>query len=449
MDKRIAPHVDELSRALGNRYKDEIGVELVKLLQFKVPMDEAKRTILNKFRTGPHASVQVKDLAPAMNGFDITGRIINIEARTVTVQGEQKDIFTGSFGDGTGVCSFNCWDDMSLKKGDAVRIRNAYTRLWNNRAELNFGKRSIIEYLPDDLVQTVEELSRTDIKKLQDISADDVFAASEVVIVEMYHREVQMKDELMTITEGVIADETAKLPFSSWVKIDDIDIGSIIRFDGASVRIFRGLPTINFTEKTNISMIPKTMEMPFSLESVNREQHPMPLSKLLDRSGMFDVTVAGNMISIRSGSGIIERCPVCNRVTQQANCRTHGPVDCVTDMRIKLILDDGTGSVHVMLNCELSEVVYGKSMHEAERMAMTSISKDLVFEDMKRVLTGRFIVIRGNSSRNDFGVTVVARSAWYPENELSGRIADMICRIEGKMGEKKEEGMNEEVSNNG
>lgn len=433
MDERIAPHVDELSRALGNKYTEEIRSELEKLLQYRVPLDEAKRTVLNRFMSRSPASVQVKDLVGGMNGFDITGRVISIENKTVTVQEEQRSVFTGSFGDGTGICSFTCWDDMSLKAGDAIRIRNAYTRMWNNRPELYFGKRSVIEKLPDDQVQDVAELSHTNLKKLQDIAPADVMAGSEVVIVEMYHRDISLKGKTLTITEGVIADETAKLPFTSWTPLKGADIGSFIHFEGAAVRIFRGLPSINFSEKTTISLIPQPESLPFTLESVSKASDPIPIGKVLEKSGIFDVTVAGNIISVRPGSGIIERCPVCNRVTQKASCRAHGSVDCVSDMRIKFILDDGTGSLHVMLNCELSEAVYGKSMYEAEKLARESISKEVVFDDMKRVLTGKYIAIRGNSSRNEFGVTLVAKSAWYPDTDLKVRIDTLLKRIEGQV----------------
>jgi replication factor A1 len=433
MDERIAPHVEELSRALGNRYNEkEIGVELEKLLHFRVPLEEARRTVLNMFMSRSPASVQVKDLLAGMSGFDITGRIINIEKRTVTVQGEHRTVFTGSFGDGTGICSFTCWEDMSLKAGDAVRIRNAYTRLWNNRPELFIGKRSVIEELPGDQIQDIEEMFHNNLKKLQDIAPADAVAGSVVAIVEMYHRDVSLKGKILTITEGVIADETAKLPFTSWIPLKDVDIGSFLRFEGATVRLFRGLPSINFSENTTVSLISQPEGLPFTLESVSKASDPLSIGKVLEKGGIFDVTVAGNIISVRPGSGMIERCPVCNRVVQKANCRAHGLVDCVSDMRIKFILDDGTGSLHVMLNCELSETVYGKSMYEAEKMVLDSISKEAVYDDMKRVLTGKYVAIRGNSSKNEFGVTLVAKSAWYPDTDLKVRINSLLKRIEGK-----------------
>jgi replication factor A1 len=433
MDEVTAPHVEELSRALGNEYKEEIKAELEKLLNFKVPLEEAKRTVINKFMLSSPSAVHVKDLVAGMSGFEITGRIIGIEEKKVVVKNEHRTIFSGSLGDSTGICSFTCWDDMSLEAGDVVRIKNAYVRMWNNRTELYFGKRSVVEKLPDNYLPDSEIPALSGPKKLKDISSVDVLASSVVVIVEMYHRDVSLKGRVQTIVEGVMADETAKLPFTSWIPLTGIDIGSFISFENAAVRVFRGIPSINFNQGTTVEPVEEAYELPFTFDSASRPPEALPASRILDNSGMFDIMLIGDIISVRPGSGMIERCPVCNRVTQKSNCRAHGQVECISDMRMKLILDDGTGSVHVMLNSELSEAIYGKSMYEAEKMVLDSISRDVVFEDMRRKLTGKYIAVRGNSSRNEFGVTVVAKSAWYPDYDLKEKVGSLIERIDRKV----------------
>ncbi len=430
MDEKIAPHIEELTMALGDIGRDEISRELKKLLEYRVPLNEAKRMLKNKYASSSSNCVNVKDLSPGLNGIEVTGRIINIVEKTVSVKGEQRTIFSGTLGDETGICSFTCWDDMSLEPGAAITIKNAYTRLWNNRPELYFGKRSTITYIDENILPDIEEMSHSNLKKLEDIVPADVLASSVALIVEMYHRDIMLKGQEVTVVEGVLADETAKLPFTSWVSIGNIDIGDYIRFEGASVRIFRGVPSINFTEATSIKKIDQTGYIPFTMESVSRVTAPLPIEKVLEKEGMFDVTVSGNLISIRSGSGLIERCPLCNRVTQKSTCRSHGEVECLTDMRIKAIMDDGTGAVHLMLNRELSEAVYGKNMYDAEKMSRNSMSGDIVFEDMKKVLTGRFFVARGNSSKNEFGVSLVAKSVWTPEEDLGERIDRLLEQID-------------------
>ncbi|WP_094227323.1 Single-stranded DNA binding protein [Methanolobus psychrotolerans] len=431
MDEKIAPHIEELTMALGNISTEEISKELEKLLKYRVPLEEAKKILKSKYASVSSNSVKVKDLSPGLNGIEITGRIIDILEKTVSIQGEQKSIFSGTLGDGTGICSFTCWDDLSLKSGDTINIKNAYTRLWNNRPELYFGKRSTITYLQAGSLPDIEQMSHCNLKKLCEIVPADVFVSSVVLVVEMYHREILLKGEEITVVEGVIADETAKLPFTSWVPLETLDIGDYVRIEGAAVRMFRGLPSINFNENTSVERLDYGEDFSFTMESVNKASLPIAIEKVLEKEGMFDVTVKGNVISVRPGSGLIERCPVCNRVTQKSSCRSHGEVEHMMDMRIKAILDDGTGAVHLMLNRELSEAIYGKSMYDAEKMSQGSMSNDAVFQDMKKVLTGKYLAARGNSSRNEFGVSLVARSVWVPEDDLGGRIDKLL----GNMGE--------------
>ena len=287
MDEKIAPHIDELTMALGNISREEISRELDKLLKYRVPLDEAKRMIKSKYLSVSSNTVSVKDLSPGLNGIEISGRIIDIVEKTVSIQGEQKTIFSGTLGDGTGICSFTCWDDMSLNPGDAIRIRNAYTRLWNNRPELYFGKRSTITYIQDDELPESDEMSQSNLKKLGDIVPADVLVSSVVLIVEMYHREIMLKGKEVTVVEGVLADETGKLPFTSWMPMGGPDIGDYIHFEGASVRIFRGLPSINFTETTTIEKISDATGLPFSIESVNKANSSVAIEKLLEKEGML------------------------------------------------------------------------------------------------------------------------------------------------------------------
>jgi len=85
----------------------------------------------------------------------------------------------------------------------------------------------------------------------------------------------------------------------------------------------------------------------------------MSVRDAVESGGLFDVELTGNVIDVRDGSGLIERCPDCGRVVQNGQCRSHGAVDGVDDLRTKAILDDGTGTVTVVLDDELTSEVYG------------------------------------------------------------------------------------------
>ncbi|MBN1133742.1 MAG: Single-stranded DNA binding protein [Methanosarcinaceae archaeon] len=431
MDYKLAPHIEELTKALGNTNERVIQEELETLLKFRVPMDEAKRTVLRKFKSNVFPVKQIKDLSSGAKTFEIAGRIIEIEEKAINLRGNASTIFSGTLADETGTCSFTAWFDFSLKRGDAICIKNSSTRSWHNRPELNFGERSEVLKLPDDAFPNVEELTRTSPKKLHDIGYSDMSISAVAMVVKLYHKNVKIRERNMKIIEGVIGDDTAKLPFTSWVPLPDVDIGSVVRFDGASVRMFRGLPSININENTSVTIVnPSLEEIPFTFESISQKPEPLPIGQILLKDGLFDVAAIGNIISVRPGSGIIQRCPVCNRVIQKNTCRVHGPTESFQDMRIKTILDDGTGAVSVMLNRELSEIVYGKSMFEAEEMIRTEMSRDEIFEDMKRVLTGRYLGVRGNTSRTEFGVTLVAESVWSPDDDITLRVSNLLELLE-------------------
>ena len=435
MDNKLAPHIEELTKALENINtnidESQIREELEKLLDFRVPLDEAKRTIIRKFRSTSVPVMKIKDISAGLKGFEVIGRIIDVTEKSVNLRGKETFIFSGTIADEDGACSFTAWNDFSLKSGDVIHIKNAYSRSWHNRSEINFGERSYVEKLPDDALPSIKELTKTPIKKICDVSNTDLSVSSVAVILEFAHRNVNVKGEEVTIVEGVLADETAKLPFTSWIPLDNMDIGSTIQFENASVRMFRGVPSLNFNDNTTITVIDTANEeLPFTFESVNITPKPIPIGEITVKDGMFDVVALGNIISIRPGSGIITRCPKCNRVIQKNTCRVHGTVEGIKDMRIKAILDDGTGAVSVMLDRELSEIVYNKSMPEAEDIIQKAMSQDAVFGDMRQILTGKYLAVRGNTSSTEFGIMLVASSAWIPDNNIEVRIGALKKRLE-------------------
>lgn len=429
MNDKYAPHIEELAKALDGMDYDDIKNELDNLLRFRVPLEEAKRTILNKFSSKEAREIKIEDIFKAPKSFNLKGRIISIEKRNFVLKGETVDIFSGKIVDETGVCLFTAWNDFCLNEGDIVRVHNAYMKLWNNRPKLNFGQRSIVEKLPEDPSIPRTEQLFTQTKKIIEIDSSDLLVSSQGIVTEMYHRDVTVKGKDTIIIEGVIADETGKLPFTSWVSMDGVDIGNAISFKAAHVRLFRGIPSLNFTHETSWELLPDN-KCPFSKNKImTDEPTSIPIASVLEKDGLFDVVVTGNIISVRPGSGLIERCPVCNRVIQNNVCRAHGTVEGVKDMRIKAILDDGTGAVYIMLNRELSETIYGKSMDEAEKIIKLSLSKDAVYESMKRYLIGTYLTVRGNSSKSEFGTTIVARSAWIPEDDLLSRLESLLLKL--------------------
>ncbi len=452
MDQKIAPHLEELTRALGDLEKTGIRAEFEKLIAFRVPPDIAKESILRKFGEKKRV-LKVKDLSANLKNFEFTGRILDLGEKSIRSQAEAQEkpsrLYTGVLADETGSVQFSSWKELPGSIGDVINVKNAYVRIWQNRIRLSIGEQSLVSKISDSLLPSLSELSASQKKKLIDIRAADFSIDTVACILQLSYREVLVKGRQSRVISGVLADETGRLPFTSWIELDGIDIGSIIRIDGAQVRIFRGMPSVNILSSTKVSSIgPEEAEkLAFTFESVAKDPVPIKIEEIDSRDSMFDVSVAGNLVSVRPGSGIISRCPECSRVIQKGNCRVHGKVEGIWDMRIKAVLDDGTGSMSVTFPRELAETIYGKTLEEAEQLMYSDVSKDAVYEDIKRFLTGRYLAIRGNSSKSEFGISFVAESAWVPEEDIAVRVVELLRRL----GPDEEDGSdkNSQVSRGG
>ena len=87
MDEKIAPHLEELTRALGDLEKTGIRAEFYKLLAFRVSPEVAKETILRKFG-GKRKILKVKDLSASLKNFEITGRILDMGEKALRLRKE-------------------------------------------------------------------------------------------------------------------------------------------------------------------------------------------------------------------------------------------------------------------------------------------------------------------------------------------------------------------------
>ncbi len=460
MDEKIAPHLEELTRALGDIEKTGIRAEFEKLLAFRVSPELAKESILRKFK-GKQKVLKVKDLSANLKNFEITCRILDIGSKPIRPKEEDKEgiqeetreapskLYTGILADETGSVMFSSWKELPGSTGDVITIQNAYTRIWQNRMRLSIGEQSLVSKISDSSLPPLSELSGSKTKKLIDIGAMDFSVGTVACVIQLSHKEILARGRQSRVIFGVLADETGRLPFTAWNELSGIDIGSIIRIEEAQVRMFRGAPSVNIVSSTKVSSIGQKEDetLLFTFESVRKDPVPLKIEEIDSRESMFDVAAAGNIVSVRPGSGIISRCPECGRVIQKASCRVHGKVEGIRDMRIKAVLDDGTEAMSVMFPREVSEIIYGKTLEEAEQLMFSDISKDAVYEDLKRFLTGRYLAVRGNSSKNEYGISFVAEHAWVPEDDLAVRAIELLHRLGPD--KENEHNMNTEVSNGG
>jgi len=248
------------------------------------------------------------------------------------------------------------------------------------------------------------------------IGAIDVSA----IILEVNEREVNVEDETKKVFSGILADETGKAQFTSWHDFK-IKKGDVLRITGGYVKSWKGIPQLTFDERAKVSKLDKN-----KISQNDLKLEKIPMHKLIEKRGALDVEVEGDVIEIRPGSGIIIRCSECNRTLQNGECSIHGKVEGITDLRLKLIVDDGTGSISTVIKKEITEKLIDKSFEECKK----TDEKDLLDEFNKKLFAHK-ISIRGNALGDEFGTSIIARDA----KRVDENIKEEAEKISEKIGD--------------
>jgi len=119
------------------------------------------------------------------------------------------------------------------------------------------------------------------------------------------------------------------------------------------------------------------------------------------------------------------RCPECNRVLINEECSIHGKVKGNPDLRVKLIVDDGTGAVDSVLNKQLSEKILGIKLEDSKKMS----SEDLL-DEINTKLFSRRIVLKGNALGDEFGTTVITKDAELTDIDIEKETEKLSKEIE-------------------
>ena len=175
---------------------------------------------------------------------------------------------------------------------------------------------------------------------------------------------------------GLLGDETGTVKFTKWAKsdLDELEEGSVYRLGSVVTDEYQGRFSVKLNSSTTIEELDADIEV-----------------------GDDATEVEGALVDIQSGSGLIKRCPEedCTRVLQNGRCSEHGDVNGEFDLRIKGVLDDGTEIHEVIFNQESTEELTGITLEEAQQMAMDALDTEVVVEEMRGDVLGRYYRVAG------------------------------------------------------
>ncbi|MFU1781440.1 Single-stranded DNA binding protein [Haloarcula japonica] len=419
----LEDHAEELASDLGVD-KEEVTRDLENLVNYSVPMDEAKQSLRRKYgdggsgSDGTPSSKAISEVSTDDSNVTVTAVVLTSGRRSIQYNGEQHVIREGELADETGKISYTAWDGFSgeLQPGQTVRLGNAGVREWDGQPELNLGDSTDPEVVDETLDIDYEVGGRA---ALQDLAPGDRGITVEVQVLECEQKVIDGRDGETTILSGVLGDESGRLPFTDWEPHDEIEEGASVRLEETFVREFRGAPSVNVSEFSTVTALDRTVEV---AESAPR----MSIREAVESGGLFDVELAGNVIEVRDGSGLIERCPECGRVIQNGQCRSHGAVDGEDDLRTKAILDDGTDTVTAVLDDELTARVYGGDLDDAREHARDEMDKEVVAERISDRIVGREYVVRGSLSVDEYGANLTASTFAEADDDPATRARTLI-----------------------
>ena len=435
----LTPHVEEIKRVLENKVDEEVIVnELNKYLnEYHVTLDSAKRGIIRKYGGGDVAAFtpagavvkKIDELTGTEQNVDIQAKVVYVENKSITVKGLSKTIVSGILGDETGTASFTIWESGSvmLEKGSVYNFKNCYCKLWNDKVQINLGNRGRVEPASGvsiDLPERTIAVNSSECK-IGDIrdGMGSVTVTGRIVTYEA--RNVMVKGEPKTVYSGIIADDTGKIQYSAW---NDFSLkeGETICVKNAYIRSWKGIPQLNMGDRCEISRVDSVFDV------VDTSGSKKTIDEITRIGGGLDITLEGMVVDMRAGSGLIKRCPQCNRSILNGVCTAHGQVNGTPDLRMKIVLDDGTGAIGAIVNRKDTETLTGITLKAAEGLAMAQGEGVVAREVAGKILMKR-ISITGNVMSDDYGPSMIVKSASVLDVDVVSEANKLLDEVEGSL----------------
>jgi replication factor A1 len=208
----------------------------------------------------------------------------------------------------------------------------------------------------------------TQLVKIKDIIKDGMWVSLKAKVLQIWEND---KPSIAQI--GVLGDETGTIKFVSFAKSD------LPKLEEGKSYYLTNLVTDSWQSRFSVKLNKTTTIVP--IEDV----------EVADR----DTVMTGAIVDVQQGSGLIKRCPECNRPLTKGACTEHGKQEGEYDLRVKAVLDDGKIAQDIILNQELTYKVTGINVNMAKKMAMDAVDPGVVLDEIKRIMLGKYFTVKG------------------------------------------------------
>ena len=206
--------------------------------------------------------------------------------------------------------------------------------------------------------------------KAADIKEDGKWVSLRAKVVQLWEANQESISQV-----GLLGDESGTIKFTKWAKAS-----ALPTVEEGNCYIFKNITTSEWQGQFSVK--------------INKTSEIIPISEDIE-VGSTPTEFSGAIVDIQSGSGLIKRCPECNRALVKGACGEHGKVEGIYDLRVKAVMDDGEKVQDILLNREITEALTGITLDKAKEMATEALDQAVVLDMIKSKLVGRYFVVRG------------------------------------------------------
>lgn len=217
--------------------------------------------------------------------------------------------------------------------------------------------------------------------QIKDIDTSDTWVTLRARVVQVW----EPKSESVSQT-GLLGDATGVIKYTVFAKTPMNTIfreGVSYEFKNVVTSEWQGQFSIKLNKNTEVKELDEKIEI-----------------------GQTLATISGPISSLLTGSGLIKRCPECNRKTNKGKCQEHGQVKGIFDLRAKVTLEESViekqpTTFDVIIGRDVIETATGFTLEKAKEMATEALDTSVV-DLISEMFIGKIVTIEGNLIVDNF-----------------------------------------------
>ncbi len=112
-------------------------------------------------------------------------------------------------------------------------------------------------------------------------------------------------------------------------------------------------------------------------------------------------------------------------------CRIHGEVEGTADLRIKAVVDDGTGALTAVMGREITEELLGKDVKECQKLAKEAMDVGIIEDELRSILLATPVSVAGDATVDDFGIMLISKETQKREIDVEEEARALLGDLEG------------------